>query len=77
MKTAYGKLSALIALLIACPCAMAGEAVNYEISSYVLYMTIQPDGDVRVREEVIYNNPSAYTGLTLNVISVPSYPMGI
>ena len=60
-------ITALIALLIACPCAMAGEAVNYEISSYVLYMTIQPDGDVRVREEVIYNNPSAYTGLTLNV----------
>ncbi|MBO4883751.1 MAG: DUF2207 domain-containing protein [Clostridia bacterium] len=60
-------IAALIALLLACPAALAGEAVNYEISSYALYMTVQPDGDVRVREQVIYSNPSVYDGLTLTV----------
>ncbi len=60
-------IMALVALLLACPASLAGEAANYEISSYVLYMTVQPDGDVRVREEIIYSNPSAYGGLTLNV----------
>ena len=58
---------ALIALLLSCPAALAGEAVNYEISSYVLYMTVQPGGDVRAREEIIYSNPSVYGGLTLSV----------
>jgi|GEM_PF-6939936 len=60
-------IPALIVLMLACPAALAGEGVNYEISSYVLYMTIQPDGAVRVREEIIYSNPSVYSGLTLNV----------
>ena len=59
---------ALIALLLAAPLdAMAREAANYEISSYVLYMTVQEDGDVRLREEIIYNNPGAYAGLDLPV----------
>ncbi|MBR3505156.1 MAG: DUF2207 domain-containing protein [Clostridia bacterium] len=59
---------ALIAALLAMPLtAFAGQAANYEISSYVIYMTVQEDGDVHVREEIIYNNPGAYSGLSLTV----------
>ena len=57
---------ALILTLLT-PSALAGEAPNYEISSYVLYMNVQDDGAVRVREEIIYNNPSAYEGLSIPV----------
>ncbi|MBQ8953290.1 MAG: DUF2207 domain-containing protein [Clostridia bacterium] len=57
-------MAALWALALLAPAALAGEAANYEISSYVMYMTVQPDGNVRVREEVIYSNPSAYKGFS-------------
>ena len=58
---------ALCVLTLFAPAARAGEAANYEISSYVLYMTVQEDGDVRMREEIIYSNPSVYRGLSLAV----------
>lgn len=57
----------LAAALLLTQTALAGEAANYEISSYVLYMTVQEDGGVRMREELIYSNPSAYQGFSLTV----------
>ena len=60
-------LAAALMCLVSVPRALgdtpaADDTVNYEISSYVIYLTVRPDGDVRVREEYIYNNPSAYEG---------------
>ena len=63
----FAPLALIVLLLATQPCALAVEAANYEISSYVLHMAVQEDGDVRVREEIIYNNPGSYDGLDLPV----------
>ena len=68
----HKRLTALLAALIMLICAsgvvadapVADDTVNYEISSYAVFLTVRPNGDVRVREEFIYNNPSAYEGFS-------------
>ena len=67
------RLTALFAIIMllagraAAAEAVVDDTVNYEISNYVMYLTVRANGDVRVREELIYTNPSAYTGFEQRV----------
>ena len=53
---------ALLLTAAACADVIPDDTVNYEISSYVMRMTLEKNGDVRVRDEIIYNNPGSYDG---------------
>ena len=47
--------------------AAADQPTDYEISSYVIYVSVKPDGDLRIREEMICSNPSSYEGAGFDI----------
>ena len=62
MTTKRGMALALLLMLLCGASARAGEAVDYEISNYAMYIDVRADGSARIREEIIYSCPRAYEG---------------